>query len=148
MIEFLTALLSQYGLVDEIISDNGPQFVSTQFELNLSKLNIKHYRSALYTPAANGAVERFNRVLKDGIKAAMSDGSTFASAIRQTLANYRSLPQSTTSTSPADLMFRFNMRMPLNKTLHPPDNQLQADETAEKVNTAVQCQQKMASYYN
>ena len=115
IIEFLTSLFSRFGLVDEIISDNGRQFVSAEFQQFLSNLGIKHCCTALYNPQSNGAVERFNRVLKDGIKAGMADGCSFAQAIQQTLASYRSTPHTTTGVSPAKLLYNFNMNMPLTR---------------------------------
>ena len=115
VIEFMTSLFSRFGLVDEVITDNGRQLVAVEFEQFLSHLGIKHSVTALYAPQGNGAVERMNRVLKDGIKAGMADGSSFATAVKQTLAAYRSSVQTTTGTSPASLMYSFNMRMPLSK---------------------------------
>jgi hypothetical protein len=60
-------------------------------------------------------VERVNRVLKEGIRAAMTEGKTFVCSLRQTLAAYRTLPHSTTGCSPASLMLSFPVRTPLNK---------------------------------
>jgi len=109
IIEFLSSLFSRFGLVDEVISDNGRQFVSAEFDQFLSNLGIKHRYTALYNPQANGAIERFNRVLKDGIKAGMADGCSFAEAIKQTLASYRSTPQATTGVSPAKVLYKFTI---------------------------------------
>lgn len=115
VIEFLTSLFSRFGLVDEIISDNGRQFVSTEFEQFLTNLGIKHHLTALYAPQGNGAVERMNRVLKEGIKAGMADGNSFSQSIKQTLASYRSSVHATTGVSPAKMMYSFDMRMPLSR---------------------------------
>ena len=70
---------------------------------------MRHSKTALYNPHANGEVERFNRVLKEGLKAAQADGKTFQQGIRQTLASYHSMPQSTTDMSPAKLMYNFEI---------------------------------------
>jgi transposase InsO family protein len=115
VIEFLTALFDRYGLVDEICTDNGVQFTSAAFADFLRAHDIKHIRSALYAPQTQGEVERVNRVLKEGIRAAMAEGKTFLCGLRQTLAAYRTLPHSTTGCSPASLMLSFPVRTPLNK---------------------------------
>jgi len=46
IIEFLSSLFSRFGLVDEVISDNGRQFVSAEFDQFLSNLGIKHRYTA------------------------------------------------------------------------------------------------------
>jgi hypothetical protein len=112
VIEFLTSLFDRYGLVEEIVTDNGVQFTSVEFQTFLKQHGIRHCRTSLYAPQANAAVERWNRVLKEGIKA-MADGRSFMTAIRQTLATYRMTPHSTTSVTPASLMLAFSVRTPL-----------------------------------
>jgi hypothetical protein len=73
VIDFLTGLFERYGLVQEIVTDNGVQFVSAEFEQFLAANSIKHTKLALYAPQAN-ATERLNRTLKEGIKAALAEG--------------------------------------------------------------------------
>ena len=50
----LRQLFSSFGLPDQLVSDNGPQFVSTEFSEFLRLNGIKHFRSAPYHPATNG----------------------------------------------------------------------------------------------
>ena len=70
VISMLDSIFAREGLPDEIITDNGSQFVSTEFETYLSQRGIKHIRTSLYHPQANGLVERFNRVLKQTLQIA------------------------------------------------------------------------------
>ena len=52
-----------------IVSDNGPQFVSSEFA-EFAKLNsIKHIRISPYHLAMNGEAKRFVRTFKEGMKA-------------------------------------------------------------------------------
>jgi hypothetical protein len=113
VIEFLTSLFDRFGLVNEIITDNGAQFVSFEFEEFLKSLGIRHSRCALYAPQSNAAVERFNRCIKDGVKAALLEGKPFMTGVRQVLASYRMTPQSTTGVTPASLMLAFKVITPL-----------------------------------
>ena len=55
----LRKLFSAYGLPEQLVSDNGPQFSSTEFSEFLSKNGVKHIKSAPYHPSSNGAVEHF-----------------------------------------------------------------------------------------
>ena len=58
-IEVLRRMFASHGLPEQIVSDNGPQFVSEEFAAFMRANNIKHIRSAPYHPASNGLAERF-----------------------------------------------------------------------------------------
>ena len=73
-------------LVRELISDNGVQFVSSEFEECLHKYGVKHIKTALYHPQ-NNPIERFNRVLKESLKAGMSEGGSFHNTVLNVIAN-------------------------------------------------------------
>ena len=47
------------GLCEEIVTDNGPQFVAEGLELYLKEHGITHRRVTLYWPQANYKVEQF-----------------------------------------------------------------------------------------
>ena len=113
VIAFLTALFDRFGLVEEVVTDNGPQFISSEFTSFLASLGIQHSRSALYSPQTNSEVERFNRVMKEGLKTGLADGRNFVTAMRHTLASYRATPHCTTGVTPASIMLSFPLRTPL-----------------------------------
>lgn len=71
VINFLKSIFSRERLPQEFTSDNGPQFTSREFSQFLETNGIKHTKSALYHPQANGQVEIFNRVLKSTIQLAL-----------------------------------------------------------------------------
>ena len=54
IIQILKELFSRWGIPELLQSDNGPQFVSYEFEMFLQKLGIEHRRSAWYNPQCNG----------------------------------------------------------------------------------------------
>lgn len=116
----ITALLnlfSRWGLPEQVTTDNGRQFVSAEFEDFLQSLGILHKTTALYCPQQNGGVERFNAVLKNGIRTHLADGKDINEAVRQTLLAYRSSPHTVSGTSPAELMLGRRLRMPLDRLL-------------------------------
>lgn len=51
--------------VDEVLTDNGPNFCSTAFTEVLAERAIVHRRTRPYRPQTNGKAERFNRTLTD-----------------------------------------------------------------------------------
>ncbi|KAM7283094.1 uncharacterized protein ISCGN_000254 [Ixodes scapularis] len=71
VIDFLKFVFAREGLPEEIVTDNGPQFISKEFTEFLKTQGIRHLRTSLYYPQANGQVERFNRVLKSTIQLAV-----------------------------------------------------------------------------
>ena len=65
----LRKLFAAYGLPEHLISDNGPQFVSIEFESFLKMNGISHTCSAPYHPQTNGEAERFVQTLKQFLRA-------------------------------------------------------------------------------
>ena len=65
----LCKLVAAYGLPEQMVSDNGPQFVSEEFA-TFVKLNwIKHIHCAPYHLPSNGVAERFEQTFKKEMKA-------------------------------------------------------------------------------
>ena len=82
--------------------DNGPCFVSEEFETFLSKNGIKHVTSAPFYPATNGLAEHAVQIVKKGLK--KEKRGTMASRTAKVLMAYRTTPQSTTGVSPSELL--------------------------------------------
>ncbi|KAK9405236.1 putative protein K02A2.6-like [Crotalus adamanteus] len=55
-------------LKDVIVSDNGPQFTSSEFQAFLQANMIRHATSAPFHPSTNGMAERMVRITKDALK--------------------------------------------------------------------------------
>ena len=55
----LRHLFLSHGLPEQVVSDNGPQFISEDFSTFMKSNAIKHIRCAPYHPSSNGAAERF-----------------------------------------------------------------------------------------
>ena len=62
------------GIPMTVVSDNGSQFVSEEFEAFLSDYGITHHKVTPYWPQDNAQVERFNRTLEEPIRSAHVDG--------------------------------------------------------------------------
>ena len=102
-IAILRHLFARYGLPEQIVSDNGPQFTSAEFTEFLRKNGVQHIRSAPYHPASNGAAERLVRTSKESIKAGERDGLTLQHRLENFLFTYRTTPHSTTQVAPCSL---------------------------------------------
>ena len=106
----LRKMFCRYGPPEVLVTDNGPQFISSEFKALMQEFNIKHRRVTPYHPIANGEVERFNRSLKKCIQTAISEGMDWRVVLQNFLLNYRTTPHSTTGVSPADLFFGRRIR--------------------------------------
>ena len=113
IIEWLELVFAREGYPESIVSDNGSQFVSEEFESYLKERNIVHYRSSLYYPRANGEVERFNRTLKGVVKKAEVEHRPWKDSVVQFLHSYRATPHSVTGVSPSALLHGREMRTKL-----------------------------------
>ena len=62
-------MFSRYGLVDTIVSDNGRQFTSHDFQEFLLLNGINHILTAPGHPSTNGQAENFVKTFKKSILA-------------------------------------------------------------------------------
>ena len=63
-IDQLRLVFAQHSLLEEVVSDNGPQFTSNEFTEFMSKNGIKHTLVPPYHLQSNRAAERSVRVVK------------------------------------------------------------------------------------
>ena len=133
-IEVLRTMFSAHGLPEQIVTDNGPQFVSEDFEAFLKQNGIKHIRTAPYHPSSNGLAERFVQSLKLALKASLNSGMSLTQRLSNYLLTYRTTPHATTGVSPCSLFLHRHIRTRLD--LLRPD--------AEAHVTRKQAQQKCA----
>jgi hypothetical protein len=74
VISFLeTNIFSRFGIPLEIITDNGPAFISAKLTQFLAKLGVKHFTSSSYYPQGNGQAESTNKNLVRIIKRLIED---------------------------------------------------------------------------
>lgn len=87
-IEVLRELFTRYGLPEQLVSDNGPQFVSDYFRSFLMSNEVKHSRSPLYHPATNGTAERLVQTVKQALKSGQQQGVPLKLALATFLLRY------------------------------------------------------------
>ena len=95
-IKALQALFARYGLPEQLVSDNGPQFTSDDFAQFMRANGIKHILCAPYHPSSNGLAERFIQTFKRVMKAGDKDGQRIITQLSRFLLRYRSTPHSIT----------------------------------------------------
>ena len=121
-------LFATFGVPEVLVTDNGPSFVSAEFEQFLKKNSIRHKTSPPYHPATNGLAERAVQTVKKGLKKMKS--GTLQDKLSRFLFRYRNTPQSTTEETPSQLLLGRKMRSPLD-VIHP-DLQRKVEEKQDK----------------
>ena len=109
-IEALRLLFASYGVPNQLVSDNGPQFVSKEFAEFMAGNAVKHIRVAPYHPASNGLAERFVQTFKKAMSAARNDGASLSQKLCRFLLTYRSTSHATTQVAPCELFLKRNIR--------------------------------------
>ena len=116
IISALDSMFCLFGTPERVISDNGPQFVSTEFANFLSQCRTQHERIVPYTPRQN-PVERLHQTLKRHMRKSGQASATVA--LREALSAIRSTINVVTGHPPGDLFLRGGYRTPL-RSLCPP----------------------------
>lgn len=101
----LDTIFCTFGLPEIIVSDNGPQFTSHEFQEYCSHKCITHITSAPYHPRTNGLAERLVRTFKTRMLASKKDKQTQKQKLQNFLFTYRITPHSSTGKSPGEMMF-------------------------------------------
>uniref|UniRef100_A0A803JEW5 Gypsy retrotransposon integrase-like protein 1 n=1 Tax=Xenopus tropicalis TaxID=8364 RepID=A0A803JEW5_XENTR len=113
-ITLLRNLFASYGLPKELVSDNGPQFTSQEFQYFLKQNGIRHKLTPPYHPASNGAAERavqtFKKAWMKHSVASESARTTGELRLCRFLFNYRNTPHSVTESTPAELFLKRHLR--------------------------------------
>ena len=84
-----------------LVTDNGPAFTSSDFELFVKRNGIRNVTSSPYHPSTNGLVERAVQTFKQVMKKTTGPLET---RICRFLLSYRLTPHSSTGQSPAQML--------------------------------------------
>jgi len=106
-IEKLREMFATRGLAATLLSDNGSNFTSSEFQGFMKRNGIKHIKVAPNHPASNGLAERAVRIIKEGYEK-MEGGST-QTMLSRFLLSYRTTPYSTIGVPPAELLMKWRL---------------------------------------
>ncbi|XP_035899336.1 uncharacterized protein K02A2.6-like [Anopheles stephensi] len=111
-IRILREIFSRFGMPNVLVSDNGTQFTSTEFELFCTINGIEHLRTAPFHPQSNGQAERFVDTFKRALRKMEGEAGSVQEAVDIFLMTYRSTPHKLLerNQSPAELMLGRRLR--------------------------------------
>ncbi|XP_037560862.1 uncharacterized protein K02A2.6-like [Dermacentor silvarum] len=107
-ISYRQELFCRFGFPETLVSDNGTQFTSADFQEYLQRVGTRHVRTAPYHPISNGLAERFVQMLKGALR--KSSRPTSPSELADFLLSYRNTPQATTTEAPSLLLLGRRLR--------------------------------------
>ncbi|XP_055613639.1 uncharacterized protein K02A2.6-like [Uranotaenia lowii] len=88
----LRSIFARFGMSETLVSDNGRQLVSEEFERYCEVNGILHLKTPPFHPQSNGLAERFVDTFKRTLKKITAGGEVLAEAIDTFLLCYRSTP--------------------------------------------------------
>ena len=106
----------------KILTDNGPEFRSHEFNDALKQYNIRHILSTPYKPSSNGLVERSNRTIIQLLKGVLrEDCSKWDILLHKALIIYNNTIHSQTKSSPSNMILNKahenNRNIPINSDM-------------------------------
>ncbi|XP_055527133.1 uncharacterized protein K02A2.6-like [Wyeomyia smithii] len=122
-IRLMRKLFANKGMPELLVTDNGSQFKSAQFDDFCCKNGLRHTTTAPYHPQSNGQAERFVDTFKRAVKKIQEGEGSIDEALDVFLLTYRTTPNRNVpgGKSPAEAMYNRPLRTSLD-LLRPPSN--------------------------
>ncbi len=121
--------IPQHGVPEALHSDQGRQFESDLIKHLCNLLSLKKLRTSPYHAQCDGAVERFNRTLKDELSKHLFDsGTEWDEHLPQVALAYNTTKHTSTGLTPFFLAHGREARVPLDTLLQ--DNNVSSSATA------------------
>ncbi|UYV63976.1 hypothetical protein LAZ67_2006231, partial [Cordylochernes scorpioides] len=109
IIGHLREIFARFGLPEILVSDNGRQFVSSEFEEFTIINGIRHTKTSPYNPSTNGLAERYVREFKNSLRKNQGKDSIEIN-LQRFLFTHRAFPQTVLKESPAELLMKRSLR--------------------------------------
>lgn len=109
-ISALKHIFSCFGLPEHIVTDNGSQFTSAEFQKFLSDNDIQHTTTAPGHAATNGLAERYVGDFKDKLSKMGETGESVQTKLDRFLLTYRATPTAL-GKSPSELLMNRQPRI-------------------------------------
>ena len=110
-IELVDDVFAAFGVPTMVVTDNGTNFASREFNDYLTRVGVKYYKyTAPYHPATNGQAERSVQTVKNALRAMGTTARTLKQNVNEFLRQYKNAPHSTTNVPPLQLFLERHLR--------------------------------------
>ncbi len=142
VINKIKANIARYGIMDTLITDNGPQYTSNEFKQFVKSYEINHETSSPYYAQSNGLAEKAVQVVKNTLDKCLKSGKDFHLAMLA----IRNTPRDDVLGSPAQRLLgrRTKTHLPTSENLLKPENK----NTEEIQNRMYHHRNIQKSYYD
>lgn len=157
---FVTSFVCTHGIPQQLISDQGTEFLSRVFKETCKLIGIKHSNTSPYHPQANGALERSHRTLGEYLRHYVdSNRQDWDTYIPYAMFVYNSSEHRSTGKQPYELLYGKVLVVPTT-LIKPPEPRYNYDDYQEELlqklrqahQTArerlIQVKQKTKTYYD
>ncbi|KAL9958558.1 hypothetical protein ACROYT_G035587 [Oculina patagonica] len=137
-IKALRGLFATHGLPEEIVADNGPQFIAGEMKDFLTANGVRLCLSSpyMYHPSSNGEAERAVRTFKEAMKVMKNEPGTLTEKLARFLLSYRTTPHTSTGCPPSEILMGRRLRTRLE--LLCPDLSSRMEQKSRKLSPLVQ----------
>lgn len=120
----LKEIIRNHGVPNEIVTDNGSEFLSREFKDYLELNKIKHNRTPPYHPQTNGLVERFHGTLMNSLRKACSpyNQNLWDEYLNNAIFGYRVSFSASMKSSSYFMVYGADVRLPSNNLLMEPSD--------------------------
>ncbi|CAB4044065.1 Transposon Ty3-G Gag-Pol poly [Paramuricea clavata] len=101
----LVEWITFFGVPKMVISDRGPQFISSLWEEVTKFLGIKKRNTSSYHPQCNGKIERLHRSIKNSLRSRLDGRQNWLHELPWVVLGLRNSPNGDTGISPAEAVF-------------------------------------------
>ncbi|GKV24303.1 hypothetical protein SLEP1_g33930 [Rubroshorea leprosula] len=109
-----SSIIYRYGILNQIVADNGTQFNCSSFRDFCSSYGIKLQFTLVYHPESNGMVESVNKVILEGIKPMLElHKAKWANELNNIIWAYRTTSRIATCETPYHLAFGTEAVIPI-----------------------------------
>lgn len=141
--EELLKVFCRVGFPNEILTDQGSNFMSQLLKEVYRLLRIHPIHTTPYHPQTDGLCEKFNQMLKNMLqKAVVEEGKDWEKLLHYLLFAYREVPQASTGFSPFELLYGRYVRGPLDLLRESWEADRKSDESV--VSYVLPLQEKLA----
>lgn len=110
VLEFCRDIFAVYGAPSRIITDQGSAFTAKAFSNFCEQNVIRHVKTAVATPRANGQVERLNRSILSALLTSTLEEELWDENIRQVQFSINNIVNKSIDKTPSELLFGFKPR--------------------------------------